>query len=727
MNKIIPFLVVSFLVISGLVVVTGTESDEENLIFKRIFFSQPKINLKGDYISLEISETNSFIMEKNMPMLPSYIHTFTFPFGTKINSVTCTPYNINQTTISQYVMPTPEAYTAGMVKSKVKQSTVNYGNEPYPNLWYTYDVGCGIKDLERCIIVKVSFYPIKYYPAEGIIKYASNADININYEEPVESNVFIEDYQFVVISPSEYSDELAPLVTHKNGRGISTIFVSLSDIYGSIYFPVTGRDDQEKIKYFIKNAIENWNTKFVVLVGGIDKMPARETHIYFADGDDDEVFVSDLYYADIYNETMGFCSWDSNGNNIFGEYDWGASHNFDELDLFPDVFFGRLACVNGNEVTTSVNKIKTYENNEAFKQHWFNDIVVIGGDHAPGDYDALPEGEFVNEKIIEIMAGFIPDKVWDSNGRLSGVLPTGVMEINSALNAGCGFVDFSGHGNTNIWATHTYENIDKWIPTPIGYYFNTRIQGLTNGNELPIVIVGACSTFKYNKDPDCFGWSFIMNGNGGGIACCGASGLDWFYEGEYVIEKGFEKICVDSFQAYNDGAMTFGEMWSGALNNYIYSGMDALDYKTVEEFQAFGDPTLAIRRDSQPPNKPAKPSGPINGGIGKKLTYETSATDPETDHVYYMFDWGDGTTSGWFGPFKSGETGSAEHKWSTKGSYNIKAISKDENGVISIWSDSLSVAIPRTKSANVPLLNFLEDHPYLFSLLQLFLQRFDVF
>jgi hypothetical protein len=389
------------------------------------------------------------------------------------------------------------------------------------------------------------------------------------------------------------------------------------------------------------------------------------------------------------------------------------------VDLYPDVYFGRLACQNSEEVTTSVNKIITYETGEAYTKNWFNDIVVIGGDHAPGDDEAIPEGEFVNEKVMDVMAGFIPDKVWDSNGKLSKLIPTGVMEINSALNAGCGFVEFAGHGNTNVWATHPWEDENNWIPTPQGYYLSSQIKGLSNGDQLPIVIVGACSTFKFNKDPDCFGWSFILNKNGGGIAACGATGLDWFYLGEYVIEKGFEKICIDSFQAFKDGAMTFGEMWSGAINRYIYAGMDDLDHKTVEEFQSLGDPTLKIRADSQAPNKPTTPLGPLNGNTGTTYTYTTSATEPESEQIYYLFSWGDGSLSGWLGPYNSGETGEADHKWSIDGSFEIKSIAKDENGVIGDWSDPIIVSMPRSKSIDGSFLQFLQNHPNIFPILRL--------
>ena len=73
-----------------------------------------------------------------------------------------------------------------------------------------------------------------------------------------------------------------------------------------------------------------------------------------------------------------------------------------------------------------------------------------------------------------------------------------------------------------------------------------------------------------------------------------------------VIQGLIGKMGLDTYKAYKlDQATTFGEMWSKALNRYIKSSMDDADYKTVEEWQAFGDPTLAIGEKSQPPAKPA--------------------------------------------------------------------------------------------------------------------------
>jgi hypothetical protein len=162
--------------------------------------------------------------------------------------------------------------------------------------------------------------------------------------------------------------------------------------------------------------------------------------VFIADDPDygDEIFVSDLYYADIYDDTGGFCSWDSNNNNIFGEYNWNG--NTDEVDLYPDVYLTRLPAISTSQVTTCVNKIKTYENTPGYQQSWFTNLIVIGGDSFD-DSHAVDEGEYTNQKVIDIMSGFAAEKLWVTNGKLTSWAPTGVANIKNAISAGCGFVD----------------------------------------------------------------------------------------------------------------------------------------------------------------------------------------------------------------------------------------------------------------------------------------------
>jgi hypothetical protein len=110
--------------------------------------------------------------------------------------------------------------------------------------------------------------------------------------------------------------------------------------------------------------------------------------------------------------------------------------------------------------------------------------------------------------------------------------------------------------------------------------------------------------------------------------------------------------------------------------------------------------SVVISEENNPPNKPDTPSGANSGKTGTSYSYSTSTTDPEGDDVYYWFDWGDGFNSGWNGPHNSGDTINLSHTWTADGTYPIKVKAKDINDEESIWSDPLSVTMPKNKSFN---------------------------
>jgi len=96
-----------------------------------------------------------------------------------------------------------------------------------------------------------------------------------------------------------------------------------------------------------------------------------------------------------------------------------------------------------------------------------------------------------------------------------------------------------------------------------------------------------------------------------------------------------------------------------------------------------------------PPDTPSQPFGSTSGNHGLSFTFSSSTTDPDGDDVYYWFDWGDNTNSGWVGPYSSGSTGSASHIWDSPGDFTVKTKAKDEYGAErgEGWSDSITVTM----------------------------------
>jgi hypothetical protein len=76
------------------------------------------------------------------------------------------------------------------------------------------------------------------------------------------------------------------------------------------------------------------------------------------------------------------------------------------------------------------------------------------------------------------MDGFIPDKIWATNGRLQFG-----ANIDSAIENATGFLYMTGHGTDETWATHPHNDFQTWWP--IGSYFYVRIELLFN-QEYPM-------------------------------------------------------------------------------------------------------------------------------------------------------------------------------------------------------------------------------------------------
>ena len=414
----------------------------------------------------------------------------------------------------------------------------------------------------------------------------------------------VDQYTMVIITPEKFSTAIQPLIDHKNDHGMLTKLVTLDEIYNAAYFPVQGRDDQEKIKYFIKDAIENWGTQYVLLLGSVDLVPIRECCISLKPLISE--LPSDLYYADIYDENDSFCSWDSDGDGKYGEYFHCDDPNNDKVDLYPDVYLGRLACAGEWEVNTVVQKIVNYET-QTYGEEWFNNIVLIGGDtHVSEDpgYEGC-EGEYENMLVENIMCDFTSTRIWTSQGNLNP------RTINRALNKGAGFVHYSGHGGVFAIGTHLPGNEDAWTG-----YLTPNLLTLFNRYKLPIMFFSACTTgqldfsltdlgktFGINLPEipvSCFAWNWVKKTNGGAIASIGATRSS-FTHPQALQGHGF--LALKFFESYNTSD-TLGQMFAQGQRDFrnnaswVHSQPPfdwcRLNRMVLEEFVLLGDPSLKI-------------------------------------------------------------------------------------------------------------------------------------
>jgi hypothetical protein len=169
-----------------------------------------------------------------------------------------------------------------------------------------------------------------------------------------------------------------------------------------------------------------------------------------------------------------------------------------------------------------------------------------------------------------------------------------------------------------------------------------------------------------------------------------------------------------------------GSTWGSDHNSFWDAGYDSLfyfEYTETPYYHTSGDTiahtnkTYAVKNVrlilatlaelaeagllSNPPGKPAL-SGPTTGVINDVYTFSAVTTEPDGEDVDYYFDWGDGTNSGWLGPYNPGQQMSTQKSWSAAAIYTVRVKARDINHVSSEWSDPLLVTIMVDRPPSIP-------------------------
>ena len=621
MKKTIILLVIGAMIVQGITVISLQKENENYInLSENIFLSKPNIcRSDNSYFDVKYDQATSYILEPGEPLIPKVTKVFDFPIGTHIKSVNVEYKNQNNIVINGLVQPAPEPLVDGSIVSKdVVFNTNGYQKDAwYPSEDYKIIQKAGLNGKDNVIFLSVQCYPVKYNPKQNLISYAEEIEISIDYYQKLDPLTFPDEYDLMIITPQKFSDFLSPLVTHKNNMGMDTYLQTTEEIYSTF---IDGRDDPEKIKLAIKDAKETYGITYVMLVGGhigqTDKW-----YIPVRDGiSNAETYSSDLYYADIYkleDEQLVFEDWDSNGDGQFAQ--WGF-FNKDDIDGAPDVYVGRLACRDKNQVKTMVEKIINYESIPA-DDSWFKNMLLIGGDTYADSPGGIPEAEIDTNLSGSYMDDFNLIKLWASIETL-----TGQEDVEQAINEGAGFIHMAGHANPAVLVTHPLQDDENKITILQMYNFfdlSHLNPKLTNADKLPVIVIGGCHNSQFNvgldnifRDikeyglkeylnsrffymewvPKCFSWWLTSRSNGGAIATLGNTGLGMGIH-DYGYLTGLDGWLFPKFFYHygQEGKHNIGMAQGLAITDYVLEfdiNKDGEDRQMVQQWALLGDPSL---------------------------------------------------------------------------------------------------------------------------------------
>ena len=172
-------------------------------------------------------------------------------------------------------------------------------------------------------------------------------------------------------------------------------------------------------------------------------------------------------------------------------------------------------------------------------------------------------------------------------------------------------------------------------------------------------------------------------------------------------DRTIHVVFKDSDLLYS--SKTQNENWKNpeviSESSYLYSLVSDLDNNLYIVWDQERYIHYMTTKENLPPDSPsAQVKGSIPEYTETAYTFTTTATDPEgCNNIYYWFDWGDDTNSGWIGAFSSGEEIETSHSWTELGTFEVLVKVKDNKDLESDWSNPLFVNISKLNyHPNIP-------------------------
>ena len=718
---------------SLLITFNQTDSNIEMIYDINDFEKIPVIINEIEYYKILLEEESNILLE-GVPDIPNICRSIVIPDTAKmeIEVVSFNFIDYNNVLI---------APSKGDLDRSVNPDDVPYvfGDVYNKDAWFPGDIA----KLREPYIIRdfrgqvVEIYPFQYNPVKKILRVYTNIKVNI-YEngvdtiniinrnslpEKVESNFkFIYENHFInfgkssryepvseqgnmlVIVYDDFWDTMIPFVQWKNMKGIPTNMVNVSEI-----------GDADAIKTYIKEYYDDFGLTFVLLVGDAEQMPTLFQSYYpyaasdpgysFIVGEDNyqDIFVGrfsaqntndletqverSIEYEkypqsseDWYHKGLGVASNQGPGDD--GEYDNEhidnirddlLNYTYTEVDQIYDPYAtsslvstalndGRgIAnyCGHGSPTSWGSSGFSNTDVNELQNDNMLPFICSVACNNGQfNDYDACfaeawlratnnsePTGAIgifassqsqswdppmdAEDEIIDILIEAYSDNIRHSYGALCS---QGTMHMMDEYGSGC-------YDETDAWTVFGDPSLQVRTDTPTD-------MTVEHDEMIPI----GAETFEINITE-------IEN------ALCAISSDCKLLGYGYSDSDG--RVVIDLFEPID----------------FIEDGVDLV----VTAYNKNPYNATLLVGSSYPPEPPTI-EGSIVGRINKEYEFTATTTDPESDQIYYMFEWGDGTQTDWLGPVNSGEPMTAAHTWAEIGDYDVKARAKDVEDSMSKWT-----------------------------------------
>ena len=376
--------------------------------------------------------------------------------------------------------------------------------------------------------------------------------------------------QYVIVTNETMASEFQRLADWKTQSGIPAVVRTVEWI--RTQYP-GGADDGEKIRKFLQDAYARWGTKWVLLGGDTDVIPARYGYTTFYGGN---YIATDLYYSCLDG------NWNADGDSIYGEGYFSSDDPGDSCDLMPDVYVGRTATLSSDDAKKFVDRVFQYSRTPI--GDYETNILMFGEvlfpqDWHPGDFVTL-DGASLIEEVLPTFNGhpeFHVARLYENYTEPSytpGALQETKQAVLDSLDRGYGIAVHVGHGYRNTMSVGS------------GTLDNGDASGLTNGNRLINLYAIDCTSNAI--DFPSIGEAFMSAKNGGMVSNIGSTNFDFPTAGRVYQDEYFNLLVADS-------VTSIGEAQAKQKLPYVpFSVYDGVNRWTQMTLLLLGDPQMKI-------------------------------------------------------------------------------------------------------------------------------------
>ena len=359
--------------------------------------------------------------------------------------------------------------------------------------------GADVAETERMLINTYSpYFDIVY---KQMFNYRQILDVYTDHPDLMAYPVHM-----IVIAPENYLTTLEPWTNWKIQKGFDV----------QIHTTAQAGGNYNAIRSYVQNlyntgVAQGKTPTFLILVGDVAQVPNTT-------GSSTQK-VTDLYYGSI------------------------------DGDYFPDMFYSRMSAENTSQLTAIINKILQYEQYTMPDPTYLNNVTLIAGwDSYWTSYVGAPTVNYATTNYYNAAHGFTQVNSHVNQSQYSGCY--------NSLSSGIGFVNYTAHGDNNMWYQPQLTN--------------SGVNSLTNTNKYFLAMGNCCLSGNFGYNSACFGEAMIRAENKGAYSYIGSCPNTYWYE-DYYFGIGATNTFGSTPNINNTKTGVYDAVWMDDTYNTVSS------------------------------------------------------------------------------------------------------------------------------------------------------------